>query len=171
VSGVLFGITLLPFIFFPNHKFTLQLVLPVMIFAAVVGKLFAQKHIWLSAVFLAPLILLNIQSIRLTQIGHYVVQRAAISRQSVKYFQTEYPHKIPGKEIYITNSPGAGADIAEWGSSLQISHALMQSNCIQVLWQDRTYIMYYEDLTPREGLQLTEPHTPVVEVSTQELTP
>lgn len=170
-AGILFGLTLLPFIFFPNHKFTLQLVLPVMIFAAVVGKTFEHKRLWHSVIFLAPLIFLNILSTRLTQIGHYVVQRAEISRQSIQYFQTNYPNKIPGRDLYVTNSPGAGADIAEWGSSMQVSHALMQSNFIQVLWQDRTYTMYYEDLTSRQSLEMQNSAENSVEIPTKELKP
>ncbi len=140
-------IGLLPVIFLPYHKFTIQLGLPMMGMAIILAELVAswQKKSFL-CLGIGLFLIFNLITLNLTKGNHYAVQRAKISHQAYHYFQDHYPTLESNTIIYIINSDTPGHEISTWGSSKQIALALWHSNFIQALYQDKSLQMKFEDL-------------------------
>lgn len=143
-----FVLTLLPVLFLPTHKFTIQLSLAVMSFAVFLALLLKKETTWLKYGCLALFLTLNIISIALTSRSHYTIQRAQISRQVYSYLQQHYPTPPANSYFFFANSATPGSDIPTWGSSHQISNALMGSNFFQVFYPNEQVEVYYEDDGP-----------------------
>ncbi len=142
-----FVVAILPVIFFPSHKFTIQMSLSMFGFALFVGILLAKESKKVIALFLLSYFCLNIVSILLTQNTHYTVQRSRISEKVYEYMIREYPSLPSGTTVVFLNSQTVGSDIVTWGSSKQISHALMGDNFFRVVYPESEVTVLYEDMT------------------------
>lgn len=161
----LYGLTflslgLLPVIFLPQHKFTIQLGLPMLGMAIILSLIIAKnRRKWL-AIFATTLFLIfNFTTVKMTEKTHYSLQRSKIARKAVNYFNHFYPQLPSGQIIYIVNAKTTGSEIKTWGSSKQVAYALWQENFIQVFYHDKTLQMKFEDL---ESLALKEASTTAI---------
>lgn len=143
---VIFVIAILPVVFFPTHKFTIQMSLSMFGFALFIGLLLEKESKKITSLVLFLYFCLNISSIILTQRTHYSVQRAEISTKVYEYMQSEYPTLPTGSTVVFLNSQTAGSDIVTWGSSRQISHALMGDNFFKVVYPESEINVVYQDL-------------------------
>jgi len=143
---IIFIISLAPVLFFPNHKFTIQMSMSMMGFALFIGLLLAKESKKVILLMLFLYLSLNITSILLTQKTHYSVQRAKISSKAYKFFTENYPILPDNTKIVFANSDTNGSDISTWGSSKQISHALMMDNFFKVIYPGKNIEVIYEDL-------------------------
>ena len=138
---------LLPVIFLPQHKFTIQLGLPMLGMAILLSLLInSEKRKWLAIFAITLFLIFNFVTIKITEKTNYSCQRSKISGKVVNYFNHFYPQLPTEQIIYIINAKTSGSEIATWGSSKQIAYALWQENFIQAFYQDKTLIMKYEDL-------------------------
>ncbi len=144
---VVFVVALLPVIFFPSHKFTIQMSLSMFGFGLFVGALLAKESKKVIALLLFLYFCLNITATLLTQKTHYSVQRSKISEKVYEYMMREYPSLPSGTTVVFLNSQTAGSDIVTWGSSKQISHALMGDNFFKVVYPCSELTILYEDTT------------------------
>lgn len=137
----IFIIGLLPVIFLPMHKFTLQLTLPMVGFSLMIGSLFKSK-ISLGA-FLGAFVILNLLTNLLTYQTHYSVSRGKISQRVFEYFKSHYP-KVDGSAYFefINDTPDFGK---EWGGSKQIAQATSNSDLFKVLYKNHNLKVYFED--------------------------
>lgn len=155
-GAVWFGLTLLPVLFFPQHRFALELGLPMIGFAWVVASLLTASPRWLQVSFLTLFLSLQLVSVLMTQRTHYSVLRSDISERAYAYFQQNYP-TWPQQTYFVFMNDTADYGAA-WGSSKQISQALMQDNFFQVLYPDDQVAVYYQDepFIPPQGLRRVE---------------
>lgn len=139
-----FVIALLPVIFLPSHKFTLELGLPLIGFSLAFASLFPKKLGTSHFALITLYILLNLSMNYLTYTRHYSVSRGEISQKVFNYISEYYPDYPTGKYFEFVNDSGDFG--AEWGQSKQISQALSGSDFFQVFYGSPTIKVYYQDM-------------------------
>ncbi|HOX96084.1 MAG TPA: hypothetical protein PLI45_01780 [Candidatus Woesebacteria bacterium] len=143
VSILLFVIPLLPVIFLPQHKFALELGLPLVGFSLGIASVFPKKTSLFSALFVLFYIALNLSMNYLTYTRHYSVNRSKTARQIVNYFSSYYPQYPQGSYFeFINDTDDYGK---EWGSSKQISNITSGSELFRVLYKDNNLNVYFQD--------------------------
>lgn len=139
---ILFVVSLLPVLFLPQHKFALELGMPLIWFALGVSLLLPKKG-KLLYFFLFFYLALNLSMNYLTYTRHYSVGRAKISQKVFEYFSKNYPSKPTDSYFeFINDTKDYGVS---WGSSKQISNSTAGSELFRVLYHDPTYTVYFED--------------------------
>ncbi len=140
--GALFIVSLLPVLFLPQHKFALELGLPLIWFALGISVLLHKKG-RLLVIFLFSYLALNLSMNYLTYTRHYSVGRAKISKKVFDYLTRNYPKEPTDSYFEFVNDT---ADYgASWGSSKQIANSIGGSELFRVFYQDPNYHVYYED--------------------------
>ncbi len=141
---LLFILGLLPVIFLPFHKFTLELSLPMIGFSFSLGLLMSREKLKVLTVsFLIFFILLNLLSNYLTFKTNYSVNRAVLALKVYEYFRENYPEYPKSKYFEFTNG---GIESSEnWGVSRQISQAISKSDMHRVLYKDKNIQVFFED--------------------------
>jgi len=138
----LFIASLLPVLFLPLHKFTLELGLPLVWFCLGVVWLLPERGKSL-LIFIFFYLALNLSMNHLTYTTHYSVGRAKISQKVTEYIAEKYPQKPKGSYFeFINDTTDYGTS---WGSSKQIANSIGSSELFRVLYQDPNYVVYYED--------------------------
>lgn len=138
----LFIVSLGPVIFLPQHKFALELGLPLIWFSLAISWLLPQKGKVLT-IFIFFYLALNLSMNYLTYTRHYSVQRGKISKNLYKYLTSNYPS--PPKDAYFEFINDTGDYGVSWGSSKQIANTIGGSELFRVLYHDPSYIVFYED--------------------------
>jgi len=138
----LFIISLGPLLFLPQHKFSLELGLPLVWFSLATA-LFLPAKGKLPIAFLALYLVLNLSMNYLTYLHHYSVQRGIIARNVHQYITANYPQKPESSYFEFINDTLSFSP--EWGSSKQISQAIGGSEMFRVVYSDPDYIVYFED--------------------------
>ncbi len=138
-----FLITLLPVLFLPSHKFTLELGLPLVGFSLIIAWLLPKKFNILSFCFFVFFIFLNLSMNYLTYTRHYSVSRGEIAKKVYEYFNArsaKYPENFffQFKNDYKNNGE-------VWGQSKQISQSLSGSEFFKVYYRNKTAEVFYED--------------------------
>ncbi len=141
-SGVLFVISLLPVLFLPQHKFALELGLPLIWFSLGVASLLPEKGKFFR-LFIFSYLALNLSMNYLTYTRHYSVGRAKISRKIFDYVNRNYPIAPQGSYFeFVNDTVDYGPS---WGSSKQIANSTGRSELFRVLYRDPGYSVYFED--------------------------
>ncbi len=139
-----FALGLLPVVFLPWHKFTLELTFPMVGFSLMLARLSLGRVNKLPViVFILLFFTLNITTNILTYKNHYSVNRAKLARRIYSYFKSTYPEYPQGKYFEFINDTEAYPET--WGSSKQIAHAASGSNLFKVLYKDKSIEVYYQD--------------------------
>lgn len=150
----LYGLTflllgLLPVIFLPQHKFTIQLGLPMLGMAILLSLIVAKaRRKWLTIFATVLFLIFNFTTVKMTEKTHYSLQRSKIAQKVATYFNNFYPQLPAGQVVYIVNAETTGSEIKTWGSSKQVAYALWHENFIQAFYHDKTLQMKFEDLEP-----------------------
>lgn len=145
LNGILFFlISISPVIFLPQHKFTLELGLPLVGFVLCLSILVSTKRNIFSICFVLAFLILNTSMNYLTYSHHYSVSRANISRNVFVFLNKNYPIEPKDKYFFFVNDTGNYG--AEWGQSKQISQALSGSDFFKVYYKDRQMIASYQDV-------------------------
>src|SRR3989344_787748 len=142
----LFIASLLPVLFLPLHKFTLELGLPLVWFCLGVVWLLPERGKSL-LIFIFFYLALNLSMNYLTYTTHYSVGRAKISQKVTEYIAEKYPEKPADSYFEFINDTRVYTK--EWGSSRQIANSIGGSELFRVLYHDQNYNVYYED-SPEE---------------------
>lgn len=142
-----FFVSLLPVIFLPWHKFTLELGLPMAGMSIFLASLLPKKST-LSYAFVGIFLLSNLFTNWLYLSRHYSVTRATMSKEIYGYFRLNYPTPpISSYFEFVNDTPDYGP---EWGSSKQIAQVTSDSNLFKVIYHDPAYRVYFADhLGPR----------------------
>lgn len=138
-----FLIALLPVIFLPSHKFTLELGLPLVGFSLILAFLLksAKPHFFLFTFFLY--LIYNLSMNYLTYTRHYSVSRGEISKKVYNYFNVRSINYPKGSFFEFKNdSVDHGL---EWGQSKQISQSLSGSDFFKVYYKNKSIKVFYED--------------------------
>lgn len=164
---IFFG--LLPVIFLPKHRFTIQLGLPMLGMSMFLGTvLSSHKKFFLTTITLLIFLTLNFFSIKISEKNHYSTTRANISEKVSNYFINFYPQVDSNSIFFITNGQTVGHEITDWGSSRQIAFALWHENFIQAFYKDKSLKMEFEDLVDFNLLLTLEDNNRVIYVSAEE---
>lgn len=142
-AGFLFVISLSPVIFLPQHKFTLELGLPLVGFALLLA-LMTKLSSWPGKLFLISFLILNLSMNYLTFTRHYSVRRSNVARNLYEYLQHNHP-KAPSKSLYFTNPSQAGP---HQDFSKQLSLVTSQSDMFKVFYQNQEYQVFYQSTEP-----------------------
>lgn len=168
-----FLITISPVLLWPQHKFSFYLTTPLLGFSAVVSlvvleiKGSLERGITGGIVFL--LFLLSFTTIKLSKRTYWVITRAKIAKNLVNQVKDKYPRLSPGAVVYFKNDPHYPVIAKEWGgSSRQAYFVLSGPNALQVIYDDYSLEVYYEDLgVPPENVP-QENIFPITAVISQE---
>lgn len=144
ISFFLVGLS--PVSFLPWHKFAYELALPLVGFSLILAFLVSRSRLLtiVNVLFLSSFVILNLATNWLDYQQHQSITRSRIAKKIVTTFSQNYPN--PPSNYYfefVNDTPDFGTD---WGSSKQISQAISGSNLFKVLYRDRTYEVYFEDL-------------------------
>lgn len=140
---VFFTITLLPFLFLPWHKFTVELGLPMIGISVMFSILSVDKRKILAATFILLFLGLNILSHFLMFKTHYIITRAKISSRVFEYFKSNYPELPTDKTILFTNN--IQSENKNWGVSKQVSLATSNSEMFRAMYKNPNIVVYFED--------------------------
>ncbi|PIU03858.1 hypothetical protein COT44_01075 [Candidatus Shapirobacteria bacterium CG08_land_8_20_14_0_20_39_18] len=101
----IFFVGLLPVIFWPWHRFSYYLTVPLFGLVGSFVLCLSKLPKWLSVIGCASLFLTNIITINLLYRTYWAINRAKVSEDFVKIFKQQFP-KIPkGSSICIINDP------------------------------------------------------------------
>jgi len=142
-----FLICLLPVIFWPWHKFSFYLTVPLLGLVSFFAILL--KNLPKVLVFLAILLLfaVSLTTVRISQGTYWVISRAKIAKNLITDLKSQYPELPRGASLYFQNDPDYPFIAALWGNaSTQAYYALSGENAAQVIYDDKTLKVYFEDL-------------------------
>lgn len=153
-----FPLALAPVLFLPLHKSTYYLAPALPAFWGVLGVgvfgVFSQlreKHKQFAGLFLgslaALLLVLSATSIRLGDGTYLAAQRGRLAEKLINDVKSKYPELPKGAAVYFQNDPDYPFIAEEWGSSSkQASFILNGDDALQLLYQDSSLHVFYEDL-------------------------
>jgi len=152
-TGLFFVVPLLPVLFLPHHKFTLELGLPLvgfsLLFALVADS---AKGKW-GTLLLGLFLILNLSMNHLTYTRHYSVNRSRLSHRLYDYLTTQYP-QYPSDPLYFTDPENAGRfeDFAK-----QLSLATSRADMFKVIYNDPNLVVYFDGINqPPEEQAVTQ---------------
>lgn len=152
-TSLFFVVPLLPVLFLPHHKFTLELGLPLvgfsLLFALVANS---AKGKW-GTLLLGLFLILNLSMNYLTYTRHYSVNRSRLSHRLYDYLTTQYP-QYPSDPLYFTDPENAGRfeDYAK-----QLSLATSRADMFKVIYNDPNLVVYFDGVNqPPEEQAVTQ---------------
>ncbi len=140
-SGIFIG-SLVPVIFLPLHKFTLELGLPLVGFSLACAALLSRRSKF-AYLFLGIYTITNVTTNLLLTKYHYTINQAKLSQKVFSYFKDNYPTPPVGEYFeFINDTTGP---TPQWGSSKQIAQVTSNSNMFAVLYHNPSYKVYFAD--------------------------
>ncbi len=141
-----FLVGLLPVIFWPWHKFSYYLTVPLLgligFFVVLLKNL--PRVLMFVGVFL--LLVISLTTISLSWDTYWVITRAKIAENLVNDLKQEYPELPRGASLYFENDPDYPLIIGFGNSSTQAYYTLSGENGPQVIYDDLSLKVYYEDI-------------------------
>ncbi len=140
IFGVaVFVLGLLPVLFLPWHKFTLELALPMFGFSLMLAELCRHRK-RIASLFIFFFLFLNLQVNLFTYKTHYSVNRSRIARKLYHFFVSTYPQHPEDEYFEFINDSGVSPQT--WGSSKQIAQVTANSNFFEVLYNKRVAVFF-----------------------------
>jgi len=147
-----FLVGLLPVIFWPWHKFSFYLTFPLLGLIGLLVVLLKNlpRFFWGIAVF--SLFVVSFTTIHLSWRTYWVITRAKISRNLIYDLREKYPSIPKGGFVYFKNDPSYPLILGFGRSSTQAYYILSGENGPQIIYDDFSLRVYYEDFggPPRE---------------------
>lgn len=142
-----FIIALLPVILLPAHKSTHYLIFALVGFWSFILLLALNlSKKWLT-VFLILLFILQVTSIKLGEKTYWAATRGKQAQKLLTDIKSRYPTLPKGSVFLVTNDPKYPFLTKQWGgTSKQTSFILNGADALQLLYQDPTLRVFYEDL-------------------------
>ncbi|KKR81588.1 MAG: hypothetical protein UU73_C0001G0136 [Candidatus Daviesbacteria bacterium GW2011_GWA1_41_61] len=148
-------ISLLPFIFFPQHKSSYYLTLASVWFSILLAlplswALEKQKVMKVfSLLAIIAFIVISYQTINLNKITYWAAKRASAAHVLLADVKEKYPSVDKGAVFYIKNDSNYPFIAKEWGSSSkQAFYILSGSDAFKLLFGDPTIQVYFEEMHP-----------------------
>lgn len=153
-----FPIGLAPVIFLPAHKSTHYLIFVLPAFWTLIGfivfnfyssmnKVNVRIAVFITCILTIALMILSITSIKLEDNTYWAASRGRLAEKIIKEVKNSYPVLPKGAVVYFKNDPNYPYLTKEWGgTSKQTSLVLNGSDALQLLYNDPTLKVYYEDL-------------------------
>lgn len=141
--GISFVVSLLSVLFLPQHKFAVELGLPLVWFSLAVVWLLPENN-KIVILFVLVFLSLNLPMNILTTQTHYSVGRAKVSKKVYDFVMKNYPGKPSNAYFEFINDTKVYTP--EWGSSRQISNSIQGSEMFRFIYNDPSYSVYFEDI-------------------------
>jgi len=146
-------ISLVPFLFFPQHKFVYYLTFPVIWFSMFLGMFLSfvwrrkGKTKFLVAVFLFSYIFISFKTVEINKITYWAAKRARAAQFLISDITSKYPKVERSTIFYFRKDPNYPQISQEWGSSSkQAFYILSGSDALQLSYRDTTIKVMYEDI-------------------------
>jgi hypothetical protein len=147
-----FLIGLLPVIFWPWHKFSYYLTLPLLGLIGFFVLLLKNLPKILIGVAVLLLLTISLTTIHLSWRTYWVITRAKIAQNLIHDLKEKYPELPRGATLYFENDPDYPLILGFGNSSTQAYYTLSGENGPQVIYDDYSLRVYYQDLEkPPEG--------------------
>src|SRR3989344_1462003 len=146
-----FIISLLPFIFFPQHKFVYYLSLAFIWFSIIFGIILSSA--WQYSLIHKALVVLAVlafslvayKTIEINSITHWAAKRAKSAEVLMEGIKKDYPSVPKGSIFYIKDDPNYPYIAAEWGtSSKQVFYILSGSDALKLFYKDSSIETYFQ---------------------------
>ena len=156
-----FAISVLPFLFFPQHKFVYYLSFAIVWFSIAFGVILSM--LWRFSIIHKILVIFVVlafgvvayKTIELNRITYWAAKRAKAADYILENFKQKYPKIDDGTIIYLTDDPSYPDIAKEWGtSSKQAFYILSGSDALRLFYNDASLRVYFEsngDLPKRIG--------------------
>lgn len=153
-----FPLGLLPVILLPLHKSTHYLPISLPAFWVLIGyiifsfyKELRKKRIILAKIFMSLVIIsltvLSSTSAILGSTNYWAANRGKLAEKLLNQVKKTYPNLPKGTALYLKNDPNYPYLTKEWGkASKQAAYILNGSDALQLLYNDPTIKVFYEDL-------------------------
>lgn len=141
-----------PFLFFPQHRFSYYLSLPLVWFSIILGLLlsFAWSKQRLKVIVICQIIIfliISFKTVSLNKDTNWAAKRARAAQVILSDVRSLYPKVGVGTTFYIKNDSNYPVISREWGSSSkQAFYILSGSDAFQLLYKDSTIKVYFEDI-------------------------
>lgn len=153
-----YSISLLPFVFFPKHKFVYYLSLPTVFLSALLATLtilipnkFLSKAGLL--ILLVCLTLISVNTSLLNEKTYWAAKRAKAAKTIITDTLMKYPKPAKGAVFLVNNNSNYPNISKEWGSSSkQAFYILSGSDAFQLFYRDPTIKVIYEDMSSKEDI-------------------
>jgi len=142
----LFIIGLLPAILWPWHKFSFYLTFPLLGLIGFLIILLNNLPRFLVGIAVFLLFVVSFTTIRLYWRTYWAITRAQISRNLIYDLKEKYPEIPKGAILYFKNDPSYPLILGFGRSSTQAYYVLSGENGPQVIYDDFSLRVYYEDL-------------------------
>lgn len=143
-----FIISISPFLFLSQHKFAYYLEVPLLGFTGLLGLVVKNSSKLWQFLLILFFLTTSVLTVRFYEQNYWVVGRAKLSEKLVSQLIREYPKLPKGATLYFKNNPKVGFISQDWGRpSTQAYYALSGENGPQVIYNDDTLKVYYEDIT------------------------
>lgn len=154
VCLVAFLAMVLPFVFFPNHKFVYYLSAPLIFFAGIIAVVLAegwrQKTKALVIIVLVSFGIMTIQTVAINKQTYWAAKRAVAARYLIDLVNQQYPKVESESVFYFVNDPKYPVIATDWGSSTkQAFYILSGADALQLNYRDPTLKVYFEDFGPK----------------------
>jgi len=141
-SLTVFGLFLLPVVFFPFHKFASSLSLPTVGFVLILGFLLSKVNFKVCLLVTGVYLLLSWMTLVYNRQTHWNVTRATLTAKIVSYFQKNYPSGVKSYEnVYFVG-----------GLSREAWLGLSGPYAFQLLYNDPNIKVYFEETDQRKNL-------------------
>lgn len=149
-----FPIGITPVIFLPAHKSTHYLIFVLPAFWLVISYIILKsKYTLIPLITLISLIILSVSSIKLGDTTYWAASRGKMAQQLLSEVKNTYPALPKGAVVYFTNDKTYPFLTKEWGgTSKQASLILNGSDALQLLYNDPTLTVFYEDSDKPQNL-------------------
>lgn len=143
----IFLTSLLPVLFLPLHKSSYYLYIGLWAFWGFIGFVVTKAPHKISGILIATLIILNITSIKLGEHTFWAAARGRLAEKILTQIKKTYPNLPKGSTVYFLNDPNYPYVAKDWGgTSKQASSVLNNQDALQLLYNDSTLKVYYEDI-------------------------
>jgi hypothetical protein len=150
-----FMVGLLPVIFWPWHKFAYYLTFPLLGLVGFLVLLLKNLPKVLIGVGIFLLLVVSLTTIHLSWRTYWVITRAKIAENLVNDLKAKYPQLPQGATLYFENDPEYPLILGFGNSSTQAYYTLSGENGPQVIYNDLSLKVYYQDFgKPSEGENL-----------------
>ncbi|EKD90378.1 MAG: hypothetical protein ACD_31C00005G0004 [uncultured bacterium] len=148
-----FFVSLLPYIFFPMHKFIYYLSLPSVFFSAALGILIGsnfrdnKKERLILFISFLSFTIVSFNTALINKDTYWASKRAKAAQVLVSKTKKEYPSPPKNSVFFIKNDPNYPEISEEWGSSSkQAFYILSGSDAFQLIYKDPSINVLYEDV-------------------------
>ena len=144
----LFLISVVPFLFFPQHKFVYYLSFAIIWFCACLSTILSWKSKKLrisSIIIIFCYLLISYQTTRFYETTYWAAKRAAAAKVILQDLKQAYPRVETNTIFYIIDDLSYPNIAKEWGtSSRQAFYILSGSDALKLLYSDPSIETYYQ---------------------------